>query len=103
MASGTSAWNATVPLVSGTNTITVRAADAAGNTGSAAIAVIYRRASPSDLNGDGIVDVLDLQRLTNVVLGAPCTGSCDINGDGKVDVLDLQLLTNIILGVGKTP
>ncbi len=46
---------------------------------------------PEDINGDGVVDVLDLLLL----LGA--WGDCpdcpeDINGDGVVDVLDLLLL-----------
>ncbi len=47
--------------------------------------------SIADLNGDGVVDVLDLL----AVLGAwgPCN-SCpeDINGDGVVDVLDLLIV-----------
>jgi len=64
--------------------------------------VTYSKTSKFDLNGDGAVDVLDLQLLTNVILGAPCAGTCDLNGDGVVNVLDLQLMTNAILGVGIT-
>lgn len=51
-------------------------------------------ALPTDLNGDGSVDVLDLLAL----LGAwgPCgkPGDCpaDLNGDGAVDVLDMLVL-----------
>ncbi|MDR3702791.1 MAG: matrixin family metalloprotease [Candidatus Sulfopaludibacter sp.] len=39
-ASGTSAWSATVPLLVGTNTITVRAYDAAGNSGWRSVTVV---------------------------------------------------------------
>ena len=45
-----------------------------------------------DLNGDGIVDVLDL--LVVVANWGNCTGACesDMNADGTVDVLDLLVL-----------
>jgi hypothetical protein len=43
------------------------------------------QAQPADLNGDGVVDVLDLIML---LLGWG-TPSGDINGDGTTDVLDL--------------
>ena len=45
-----------------------------------------------DLNGDGIVDVLDL--LVVVANWGNCTGACesDMNNDGIVDVLDLLIL-----------
>jgi hypothetical protein len=57
-----------------------------------------------DINGDGVVNVLDLQILANVILGVSgCPGSCDINIDGSVNVLDLQLLINAILGAQITP
>jgi hypothetical protein len=56
-----------------------------------------------DINGDGTVNVLDLQILANVILGvASCPGNCDINGDASVNALDLQILVNVILGV-QTP
>jgi hypothetical protein len=50
---------------------------------------------PEDVNGDGVVDVLDLLDL--LTAWGPCPpGPCpaDVNGDGVVDVLDLlDLLT----------
>jgi hypothetical protein len=53
-----------------------------------------------DINGDGAINVLDLQILVNVILGvAGCPGNCDINGDSSVNALDLQILVNVILGV----
>jgi len=100
IAAGTAAWSASIALSPGANTITVTASDAAGNTSRATLTVTFNATSRFDLNGDGLVNVLDLQLLTNVILGAPCQGSCDLNGDSSVNVLDLQLLTNAILGVG---
>jgi hypothetical protein len=41
-ASGTTVWNATIPLLSGTNVVTVRAYDAAGNSAWRAITVVRR-------------------------------------------------------------
>jgi hypothetical protein len=60
--------------------------------------------SGCDINGDTRSDVLDLQVLSNVILGLrACPGSCDVNGDGRVDVLDLQVLANVILGLRSCP
>jgi hypothetical protein len=46
---------------------------------------------PADLNGDGVVDVLDMIELLDA--WGPNPRSCaDLNGDGVVDVLDLNIL-----------
>jgi Dockerin type I domain/Purple acid Phosphatase, N-terminal domain/Fibronectin type III domain len=84
----------------------VRSRDAAGNLATSADLTFATPAQPvsTDINRDGKVDVLDLQVLSNVVLGlTPCPGSCDINKDGRVDVLDVQILANVILGVVTAP
>jgi hypothetical protein len=49
---------------------------------------------PGDVNGDGVVDVLDL--LEVLAAWGPCPGCpADINGDGVVNVLDLlEVLAN---------
>ncbi len=53
-----------------------------------------------DVNQDGKVDVLDVQKLVNIILGIePSVGSADVNKDGSVNVLDVQQVVNIILGV----
>jgi len=102
-ASGTTSWTATVPLQNGANLITVTARNRAGNSASASITVTCIPGTTGDINGDGKVDVLDLQILTNAILGVSQPGKGDLNGDGKVDVLDLQILTNIILVAGAKP
>ncbi len=52
-----------------------------------------------DINSDGAVNALDIQVLTNVILGTTkCPNTnCDINGDGAINVLDLSLLNKLIL------
>jgi hypothetical protein len=66
---------------------------------------VSQQAAPScDVNGDGIINVLDIQVLINVILGTtPNTGNGDLNHDGRVDVLDLQILSNVVLGVTSCP
>ena len=56
------------------------------------------RASPCDLNGDGSVDIVDLQLAINQASGkAPC-GNADLNGDGRCDVIDVQRVINAAIG-----
>lgn len=54
-----------------------------------------------DLNGDGAVDVSDVNLLINVVLGkspvSDLKGTADLNGDGAHDVSDVNAVINIIL------
>jgi hypothetical protein len=59
---------------------------------------------PCDLNGDGKVDILDVQVMINRILNmqSPAVG-CDLNKDGSVNVLDLQFLANVVLGANSCP
>ncbi|MBR1803939.1 MAG: leucine-rich repeat protein [Muribaculaceae bacterium] len=54
-----------------------------------------------DLDGDGKVDVSDVNIAINIILGADTTdeqrAKSDLNGDGKTDVSDVNSLINIIL------
>ena len=51
-----------------------------------------------DLNGDGMVNVLDVVVLVNIVLGgSDPIDAGDLNGDGIINVLDVVMLVNIIL------
>lgn len=54
---------------------------------------------PGDLNGDGVVDVSDVNIAINIILGkADYQSTADLNGDGTVDVSDINALINIVLG-----
>ncbi|MBR1804536.1 MAG: leucine-rich repeat protein [Muribaculaceae bacterium] len=54
-----------------------------------------------DLNGDGKVDVSDVNIAINIILGATASdeqqAASDLTGDGKTDVSDVNALINIIL------
>ena len=51
-----------------------------------------------DLNGDGLINVLDVVVLVNIVLGyADPVDSGDLNGDGVLNVLDVVILVDNIL------
>lgn len=54
-----------------------------------------------DVNGDGKVDVEDVNAIINVILktksAADYSGEADVNGDGKVDVEDVNTVINMIL------
>ena len=56
---------------------------------------------PSDINGDGFVDAVDVQLAINAALGIPINPAydADINGDGEVNAIDVQLVINAALGV----
>lgn len=50
-----------------------------------------------DVNGNGEIDVADVNEVVNVILGRSDNELADINGDGKVDVSDINALINILL------
>ena len=52
-----------------------------------------------DLRGDGAVDIADLQKEINIIVGTDivAAGVGDFNGDNVVDIADLQLLINEIV------
>ena len=55
-----------------------------------------------DINGDGTVDVSDLNIMINIMLGKAQAngypGIPDLNVDGIVDVSDINIIVNIMLG-----
>lgn len=50
-----------------------------------------------DVNGDGKVDVADINAIINTILEYGSLGYEDVNEDGKVDVADINAVINIIL------
>ena len=54
-----------------------------------------------DVNGDGTVDISDVNAIINIILGTAASsykGNADVNGDGSVDIADVNAIINIILG-----
>ena len=51
-----------------------------------------------DLNGDGVIDILDLIILVNMILNGEYSTIADWNDDGIVNILDIIIYKNIILG-----
>ena len=54
-----------------------------------------------DVNGDGTIDVVDINVLVSITLGNASAddynGRADVNGDGTVDVIDINAILAIIL------
>jgi len=57
--------------------------------------------NPCDPAQNGTVTVADVQHFINQALGVIAAGS-DLNGDGVVNVVDIQIAANAILGLGCT-
>jgi rhamnogalacturonan endolyase len=60
-----------------------------------------------DVNGDGLVNALDIQKIINVSASGSHDSPYDLNGDGLVNALDIQKVINIAAnaarGYQKTP
>jgi hypothetical protein len=53
-----------------------------------------------DVNGDSVVNALDVQACVNHILGTQdWAGKADVNKDSAINALDIQAIVNIILGV----
>src|SRR3989344_3001051 len=52
-----------------------------------------------DVDNDGIVNALDIQRVINAVLSDNPDDCADLNEDGDVNALDEQIVKNIVLGI----
>lgn len=64
------------------------------------VAAAESDALPGDVNGDGVVDVDDVNVLIDYILsGDTAPDGVDINGDGLIDVDDINIVISIILGI----
>ena len=52
----------------------------------------------ADVNGDGVVDAIDVQLVINGVLGTQFVPTADVNRDGVKNAIDIQLVVNGVLG-----
>lgn len=55
---------------------------------------VVKQPSPCDLNGDGIVDNLDVQLAISQAVGTTACGTADLVGDGTCIVVDVQRVVN---------
>ena len=51
-----------------------------------------------DLNGDGVVDLLDVQPFVDLITSGVYQIVADINSDGSVDLLDIQPFVELLVG-----
>ena len=60
-----------------------------------------QQVTPGDVNSDEVIDILDVVRMVNIIMGDPPTEqeilASDLNNDEVVDVLDVILLVNLIM------
>ncbi len=75
-------------------TYTVSAYDGAGNTsGTSNSLSVTTSSKPGDINGDGLVNIIDLSILgTNYGKSGKTLSEGDLNGDGTVNIIDLSIL-----------
>ena len=70
----------------------------------AGVAINENNSSPArgDINGNGTVDVTDVNIVVNILLGkaqaSSYPGNPDLNNDNTVDVSDVNIVVNILLG-----
>ena len=64
------------------------------------ISFVYRENAglPGDVNGDGSVNISDINAVINIILGGTFNTSGDVNGDGSVNIADINALISMILG-----
>ena len=67
------------------------------NTYTQVITLFYNETIIGDLDGNGVVNILDVILMINMILNSDLQDSGDINNDGTVDILDVIQLINIIL------
>ena len=50
-----------------------------------------------DVNGDGEINIADVNFLIDIILTSGSTPASDVNGDGEVNVADVNFLIDMIL------
>ena len=53
--------------------------------------------SRSDINGDGLINILDIISLANIILSDNLNELGDVNQDYEVNILDIMVIVNFIL------
>ena len=50
------------------------------------------------MNGDGEVNIADINAIINVILTGAENAAADVNGDGEINIADINAIINLILG-----
>jgi len=53
--------------------------------------------NPPDVNGDGEVNIADINAVIDLILAGDETGTGDVNGDGEVNIADVNAVIDLIL------
>ena len=104
LATGTTSWNATIPLVTGINTISVEVTTNTTYSDTKSIQVFhYMEGNYVDTDGDGVVDSWDQENNTQSGFWVNPVGIGrmlgDLNGNGMLDSGDVTLLMRTIAGL----
>ena len=104
LATGTTSWNATIPLVTGINTISVEVNTNTTYSDTKSIRVFhYTEGNYVDTDGDGVVDSWDQENNTQSGFWVNPVGIGrmlgDLNGNGMLDSGDVTLLMRMIAGL----
>ena len=59
--------------------------------------IVELEASRPDINGDGLINILDIISLANIILYDGLNELGDVNQDGQINILDIMVVVNIIL------
>ena len=103
-ATGTTSWNATIPLATGINTITVEVTTNTTYSDTKSIQVFhYTEGNYVDTDGDGVVDSWDQENNTQTGFWVNPVGIGrmlgDLNGNGMLDSGDVTILMQMIVGL----
>ena len=64
--------------------------------------ILHMDQTSCDVNGDGEINILDINILINIILGSGGSSDYlrpDVNGDGEVNIVDVNMIINAILGM----
>ena len=50
-----------------------------------------------DVNGDGAINISDVNALIDLILRSAYSSAGDVNGDGSVNITDINVLINMII------
>ena len=60
--------------------------------------IIIGGKNKADVNGDGEVNIADVNAVIDAILSGNAGGNYDVNGDGEVNIADVNAIIDIILG-----